>query len=141
MFDFMPDWEDKDEQDEEAEGTEDQFEPDPATVAFLDQQSAAFQENQDEFEATYGFKHECVCAADYAEGNMETVTKCYLKLSEDALDTCARLNFESIFLQGMLEETLRINKLLQDEVGEERVMDILTEEFEGLEDDEDGDEG
>jgi hypothetical protein len=75
------------------------FEPDPAIIAQLDQDSAAFAETREQFIEMYGFDHDCHCAQDYAEGKVSTVTECYLDLIDDAMETCAKLNWEKQTLE------------------------------------------
>lgn len=75
------------------EGDE-EFEPDAATVAFLDQQQAEFEGMVDDFENTYGFKHECKCGEDYAAGRVGEITQCYHNMMQEALANCARFNAE-----------------------------------------------
>jgi hypothetical protein len=70
------------------------FEPDVATVAFLDQQQAEFGNMEDDFAATYGFTHECYCGEDYAAGRVGEITQCYHNMMQEALANCARLNAE-----------------------------------------------
>ena len=54
-----------------------EFEPDTATIAFLDQQQAKFVNMEQEFAATYGFEHNCHCGEDYAAGRVGEITQCY----------------------------------------------------------------
>lgn len=49
-------------------------------------EQAEFNERADEFLDRYGFKHECHCAEDWAEGNLQLVSVCYLSIIGDALD-------------------------------------------------------
>lgn len=101
MFDDLP-------QDGESnEGEE--FEPDMATVAFLDQQQAEFEGMKDDFFNTYGFEHDCHCGEDYAAGRVGEITQCYHNMMQEALATCARLNIE-------LKEMTGIAKALYEEV-------------------------
>jgi len=104
--------------DEEPEDEDEVIDVDPATVAFLDQESAAFAEMEDQFESTYGFKHHCTCAQDYAEGKISEVTYCFLGLANESLDACARLYWESRTLRAMLEQMLVINNDLMDKMEE-----------------------
>jgi hypothetical protein len=90
---------------------ETEFEPDIATVAFLDQQQAEFGSMEQDFEATYGFKHECHCGEDYAAGKVGEITQCYHNMMQEALANCARLNAElkemTGIAQGLYSELLR----------------------------------
>lgn len=88
---------------------EEDYESDPATVAFLDQAGAEFQAQREQFQQMYGFDHDCHCAQDYAEGRLAQVTQCYLGLTDDALETSARLNWENQTLQGMVESLVQMN--------------------------------
>lgn len=88
--------------DGEAEDEKDEFVPDPATVAFLDQESAAFAEIADEFYEVYSFKHDCKCDEDYAAGRVGEVTECYAGMIVEALATCARLTYENNQLKAMV---------------------------------------
>lgn len=103
--------------DAEDEGTE--FEPDPATIAFLDQESAAFAEIADEFEKLYGFRHDCHCDSDYAEGRVGEVTECYAGMIVESLATCARLNHENKALRDMVKQLIEMNNNLMDSADSE----------------------
>lgn len=83
---------------------------DPAVVAFLDQEEAAFAQERDKFVAMYGFDHDCHCAADYSSGKVVTVTECFMELSSDALDRAAEATYEARALAAMLQEMLDLNK-------------------------------
>lgn len=89
---FVP--EDEDEKD---------FEPDISTVAFLDQQQAEFEGMADEFEQTYGFRHDCHCGEDYAAGKVGEITQCYHGMMQEALATCARLTVELNEVTGIAQ--------------------------------------
>ena len=119
------------EYDEENENDEEDFESDPATVAFLDQAGAEFEAQREQFAAMYGFDHDCHCAQDYAEGKLAQVTECYLTLTDDALENSARLNWENQTLQGMVQSLVQMNddlmKALEAEGGEIDPEKILTE--------------
>lgn len=95
--------------DQDGEGQEAPFEPDMSTVAFLDQQQAEFEGMADEFEDTYGFKHECHCGEDYAAGRVGEITQCYHNMMQEALATCARLQVE-------LREVTGIARALYEEL-------------------------
>jgi hypothetical protein len=84
---------------EEAE----EFEPDTATIAFLDQQQAEFVNMEQEFEETYGFSHNCHCGEDYAAGRVGEITQCYHNMMQEALATCARLNAELKEMTGIAQ--------------------------------------
>jgi hypothetical protein len=87
--------------DEEAE------EPDPSTVAFMDQQSAEFNAKAEhEFADRYGFVHKCRCDQDYTEGKLVEVTECYANMTLEALDTCARLHKEVQMLTGIIAKAV-----------------------------------
>lgn len=94
---------------DESNEDEEKFEPDTATIAFLDQQQAEFEGMADEFEGTYGFKHECHCGEDYAAGRVGEITQCYHNMMQEALATCARLQVE-------LREVTGIAKALYEEL-------------------------
>lgn len=87
----------------EDDDTSEDFEPDIATVAFLDQQQAEFGNMEADFEATYGFKHECHCGEDYAAGKVGEITQCYHNMMQEALATCARLNAELNEMTGIAQ--------------------------------------
>lgn len=97
---------------DDVEDTEDDesevFVPDLATVAFLDQEAAAFAEVADEFELLYGFRHDCRCDQDYTEGKIGEVTECYAGMIIDALATCARLNYENKQLKALTSQLIEI---------------------------------
>lgn len=78
------------------------IEPDPAHIAFLDQQSAAFEAEREDFNKIYGFDHKCTCDTDYTSNKVGMVTECFLRLSADALNRCAYLTS----LNGALNEAL-----------------------------------
>jgi len=80
------------------------FEPDPAVIAHLDQEGAAFEEMQDSFQETFGFKHKCRCAEDYSSGNLVEVTQCFTTMVEEALESCQTLVQENLMLRGMLTQ-------------------------------------
>src|SRR6266536_3020023 len=94
--------------------TPEDFEPDMSTVAFLDQQQAEFEGMANEFEATYGFKHDCHCGEDYAAGRVGEITQCYHNMMQEALATCARMNIE-------LKEVTGIAQALYAELAERLV--------------------
>lgn len=83
---------------------------DPAVVAFLDQEEAAFKQEREQFNRMYGFDHDCHCAADYSSGKVVTVTECFMELSSDALDRAAEATYEARALAAMLQEMLELNK-------------------------------
>jgi hypothetical protein len=92
------------------------FEPDPAVVAHLDQEGAAFEEMQDSFEETFGFKHKCKCAEDYSSGNLVEVTQCFTTMVEEALESCQTLVQENYMLRGMLTQIFAAADIVQGEV-------------------------
>jgi hypothetical protein len=82
-------------------------EPDPSTVAFMDQQSAEFNAKAEhEFADHYGFIHKCRCDQDYTEGKLVEVTECYANMTLEALDTCARLHKEVQMLTGIIAKAV-----------------------------------
>lgn len=89
--------------DDPGEPTNDEFEADPTTIAFLDQQQAEFSNIEDEFFATYGFKHECHCGEDYAAGRVGEITQCYHNMMQEALANCARMNVELKEVTGIAQ--------------------------------------
>lgn len=109
---------DSDASDEQDEAST--FEPDPATIAFLDQEAAAFAEIQEQFAETYGFVHECHCDADYSSGKVVEVTECFAGMIVDALETCGRLNTENKALKEMLTVMFKLN----DELVEANTEDV-----------------
>lgn len=120
----LPDENESESQDEHSE-EESKFEPDPATVAFLDQESAAFAEIADEFEATYGFRHDCHCDKDYSEGKVGEVTECYAGMIVDALATCAKFNHENRQLRAMVKQLIDMNNNLMDSLTDDEAQDAL----------------
>lgn len=86
------------------EENESGFEPDPAMVAHLDQEGAAFEDMQDQFEATFGFRHKCRCAEDYASGNIVEVTECFTNMVSESLQACQELMQENVMLRMMLTQ-------------------------------------
>lgn len=123
---------DPNEDEHEHDEDEVKFEPDPATIAFLDQEAAAFAEVADEFEKMYGFRHDCHCDKDYAEGNIGEVTECYAGMIVDSLATCAKFNYENKQLRAMVSTLVSMNHSLMDSAeGEDaiiqREIDELTE--------------
>lgn len=89
---------------ENEENEEESFEPDPATIAHMDQETAAFREMEHEFEDRYGFVHKCNCDADYSSGNLVQVTECYANMIIESLDAAQRLNQENKLLRSMLTQ-------------------------------------
>lgn len=73
----------------EYEDDEELIEPDPGHIAFLDQQSAAFESEREQFRGIYGFDHECTCGMDYSGNRVGVVTECFMRLSHEALNRCA----------------------------------------------------
>ena len=86
--------------DDDEEDEDEPFEADPSVVAAMDQEGAEFEAQRAQFTDMYGFDHNCHCAKDYSDGALAQVTECYLELTDDALETCARLNWENQTLQG-----------------------------------------
>src|SRR3970040_68123 len=98
-------------------------EADAGTVAFLDQETAAFQESKEEFAAFYGFDHDCTCDTDYTDGKVGLVTQCFMRLTSQALSRAAQATQELRVLGGMVEHLLRVNNdLIQKmiELGHEK---------------------
>lgn len=124
---------DEDESQDEGEGSD--FTPDPATIAFLDQEAAAFAEVADEFEAMYGFRHDCHCDSDYAAGKVGEVTECYAGMVAESLAVCAKLNHETKKLRAMVVQLIDMNNALMDaavaEAGEDNVIQAEIEQFSG----------
>ena len=54
--------------------------------------------------ARYGFKHECRCAEDWAEGNWAVVSVCYVSMIGDALDALEAINKEHRELKAKYAE-------------------------------------
>lgn len=52
---------------------------------FMAEQSAALNENSDEFANRYGFEHNCRCDKDFEEGNVGVVPACWVSMVDDAL--------------------------------------------------------
>lgn len=88
------------------------FEPDPTTVAFLDQEAAAFAEISQQFADMYGFVHDCHCDTDYSSGKVVEVTECFAGMIVEALETCGRLNTENKALKEMLTVMFKLNDQL-----------------------------
>lgn len=89
------------------------FEPDPAVIARLDQEGAAFEEMQDSFEETFGFKHKCRCAEDYSSGNLVEVTQCFTTMVEEALESCQTLVQENLMLRSMLTQIFAAAEIVE----------------------------
>lgn len=86
------------------ETTDESAETDPSVVAFLDQQSAEFNERAEhEFADRYGFVHKCKCDSDYTDGNLVEVTECYANMTLEALDACATLYAENKLLRSLIK--------------------------------------
>lgn len=102
----------------EYEDEETMPETDPATVAFLDQAEAQFATEREEFNALYGFDHDCRCSQDYTDGRMAEVTQCFLKLTSDALARCFNATYELRVYHELTQELAEITnglmKLLVD---------------------------
>ena len=63
---------------------------DPELQHLMEEQ-ARVNAASDEWLGTFGFRHNCHCGEDYANDNTGTVTECWARMAEDALDTCATL--------------------------------------------------
>lgn len=96
--------------------------PDPADVAFMDQQSAEFNAKAEhEFADRYGFVHKCKCDQDFSAGNMVEVTECYASMTLEALDACATLHAENKLLRTLIKQAIGgtvVRALTQDDDGE-----------------------
>lgn len=96
--------------------------PDPADVAFMDQQSAEFNAKAEhEFADRYGFVHKCKCDQDFSAGNMVEVTECYANMTLEALDACASLHAENKLLRTLIKQAIGgtvVRALTQDDDGE-----------------------
>jgi hypothetical protein len=97
---------------------EEMIEPDLGHIAFLDQQSAAFASEKEQFKATYGFEHECTCGLDYAANRVGMVTECFMRLCSSALDRAAFATMVNNSLGDALNEAITIAndlvKMMQD---------------------------
>lgn len=109
------------EPDEEPEYTEPEAtEPDPAIIAKLDQEEAAFAAEKDTWLRMYGFNHDCTCGQDYAAGKVTEVTMCMVRMTNDALRRCAEATMEIHALSHMLSKMVDINNdliTLMEELG------------------------
>jgi len=100
------------------------FDPDPAVIAHLDQEGAAFEEMQDTFEETFGFKHKCRCAEDYSSGQLVEVTECFTKMVGEALESCQTLVQENLMLRTMLTQIFAAAEVVEtNEASTEPVTD------------------
>lgn len=97
------------EYDNEYENEETEREVDPGTVAFLDQQEAEFAQDREQFQAIYGFDHDCHCSQDYTDGKLAEVTQCFLTLTSQALNRAAEATYENRVLSGLVEELFKVN--------------------------------
>ena len=113
---------------EEDGDDEEAFEADPSVVAALDQEGAEFEAQRQQFAEMYGFDHNCHCAKDYSDGSLAQVTECYLELTDDALEACARLNWENMTLQGMVQTMVGMNDNLMTYI-KESGLDIDPDQF------------
>lgn len=109
-------------------------EPDPATTAFLDQEEAAFAQERAMFKRIYGFDHDCRCSQDYTEGNTETVTKCFLTLTGQAMAYSAQATHELRYLTALLDRLVNLNNdligLMEDLGHEKELEEYFTRESE-----------
>lgn len=62
---------------------------DDETLEFLMTETAAVNAARGEWKSTFGFDHDCHCDRDYAEDNTGTVTECWAKMAEDAMEASA----------------------------------------------------
>lgn len=99
---------------DEFENYEDEREIDPATVAFLDQEEAAFEQHKAEFRRVYGFDHDCRCSQDYTEGNLKEVTECFMNLTRQAMQRAGEATYELYVMGSVLETMLKLNNDLID---------------------------
>lgn len=118
------------------------FEADPSTVAFLDQEAAAFAEAAEQFANMYGFVHECHCDTDYSSGKVVEVTECFAGMIVESLETCMRLNTENKALKEMLTVMFQLNDQLVEANSEsvpedelEAAHEVAHADVEGLTDD------
>lgn len=112
-------------------------EPDPGTIAFLDQEEATFQAEREMFARMYGFDHDCRCSQDYTEGNLETVTKCFLTLTAQAMARSAQATAEIQYLHALLERMIGMNNDLVEMMEEQGHEKELEEYFNRPYDEED----
>lgn len=123
--------------DEELEAVEKAL-TDPRTIAFLDQQEAEFEAGRENWAKLYGFDHDCTCSRDYTNGKVGTVTRCFMKLTSQALARCAEATHEIRVFRAMLDEMLAVNndlvKLMEDLGHEKELQEYFGETLE-LEDD------
>lgn len=108
MSEYIPDFgEDSEEpEDVSAEGMD---EPDPALVARLDQEEAAFAAEREKWLKVYGFDHDCTCGQDYASGKTTEVTYCFMRLTNQALRRSAEATQEVNALSNMLGRLVTMN--------------------------------
>jgi len=96
---------------------------DPGVTAFLDQQEAEFAQEREAFRRIYGFDHDCHCSQDYTDGNTETVTKCFLTMTAQAMARSAQATQEIHYLTTMLERVVGVTNDLvgmMEEAGMEK---------------------
>ena len=78
---------------------ESMFDPEDAELDGEDEAAAIFRKlDQDrvndarlEWQAMYGFDHECSCATDMEEGKTVTISACYAGAANDAFDNLRRV--------------------------------------------------
>lgn len=112
-------------------------ETDAGTVAFLDQQEAEFAENREKWVKLYGFDHDCHCSQDYTDGEVGTVTRCFMQLTSQALARAAEATHEIKVYRAMLDELLAMNNDLvkmMDDLGHEKELQEYFGETLDLED-------
>ena len=81
--------------------------PDPAMVAFLDQEGEQFNNSAAQFAQTFGFEHKCTCAQDYTNGKLAETTHCFGRLCQDAMNACKELKKERDMLFALIQSGLQ----------------------------------
>lgn len=105
------------------------IEPDPGHIAFLDQQSAAFESDKEEFFRTYGFEHTCTCGTDYTSNQVGLVTECFIRLSTEALSRAAYLNQVNKVMSEALDQSVQITNDLVGMMQDNNMKDELEAYF------------
>lgn len=109
VFDLFGDPNEDEDETTEGYSEDEAFDADPGTVAFMDQETAAFNAAEHEFADRYGFVHKCRCDQDYTEGNLVSVTECYANMTTDALEACATLYAENKLLRVLITKAMGDN--------------------------------
>jgi hypothetical protein len=68
----------------------------------MDQESKAFNSEIDEFENTYGFRHDCRCDQDYTEGRVGEVPECFIEMVSLAMQTCREQKTKLDIYEGVV---------------------------------------